>query len=161
MPAPDFVIRDMAASDTEPVVDLIWELNRYENALSSDRATDRDSARACLAANERRVAPEGRHLVAERAGRVVGYACCGLVEGEPFIRTDLRLYGYVFELVVAPDCRGAGIGGALLAACETHIRSKGVKSIGIGVLAANRGAIRLYERMGFAPHVIEKVKWLG
>ena len=41
MAATDIAIRDMEDGDREAVIDLIWQLNRFEDAISHDRAPQR------------------------------------------------------------------------------------------------------------------------
>lgn len=102
----------------------------------------------------------GAQYVADQAGKVVGYVCCAITEGGPFIREDVRTYGYVTTLVVAPDARRAGIGEALMRAAEDFTRGQGLRSFAVGHVAGNEGAARLYARLGLKTHAIERVKWL-
>lgn len=69
-------------------------------------------------------------------------------------------YGLVYDLVVAGEFRGRGIGRQLLEAAETYARAKGVKWLRIGVLASNHSAAGLYDSMGFKPLYIEREKAL-
>lgn len=157
----DYLIRDMELADRDAVTDLIWELNRFESRISHDRITSREGAIECLASNQRKVRDGGGcHFIAEAGDTVVAYACCGVVHGEPYLRPEFRRYGYVYELVVSESWRGKGIGEALLRTCEDYFRSMNLKSAGIGVLADNMGAARLYERLGYRAHAVERVKWL-
>jgi ribosomal protein S18 acetylase RimI-like enzyme len=155
------IIRDMDDADREAVIDLIWQLNRFEAKLSHDRATDRVAAVACLKVNDAKIREHGgRHLVALRDGVVAAYACGGVVEGDPYIKPEWRRYGYIFELVVAEGQRGSGLGSALVCELEYYFQSMELKSIGIGVLARNVRAAELYDRLGYKPHAVERVKWL-
>jgi len=52
---------------------------------------------------------------------------------------------------VAPEARGAGLGGALVAAVVDWARAGGYRRVRLDVADANEPAIRLYARMGFAP----------
>jgi GNAT superfamily N-acetyltransferase len=49
------------------------------------------------------------------------------------------------------ECRGAGIGSALLDAVDTEFARLGVDDQVIGVLPGNVDAARVYERRGFRP----------
>jgi GNAT superfamily N-acetyltransferase len=51
--------------------------------------------------------------------------------------------------VVAPDWRGRGIAGLLLAEAERHGRALGLAQMTIGVLAVNEAARRAYAKAGF------------
>jgi len=102
----------------------------------------------------------GRVFVAEEDGAVVGFACVwGLVpQQEP--DDPPAPYAYVSDLVVLPPWRGRGIGRALIAHAEVYARAQGVGWLDIGVMAENRSARRLYERLGFAPIHVEMRKKL-
>lgn len=157
----DITIRDMEPADREAVIALMRELNRFENAISGDRVTDRRGATACLADDQQKVGEHGGVMaVAERDGAVIGYVCCAITIGPPFLSEAARTYAYVHTLVVAAPARGAGAGEQLLAHAEAFARGQGVRAIAIGHLAGNEGASRLYGRLGFAPHAIERLKRL-
>ena len=59
--------------------------------------------------------------------------------------------GEIESLSVAPEHRGAGIGGRLLDVLEAALREGGVEDVVIGALPGNDGAVRLYERRGYTP----------
>jgi GNAT superfamily N-acetyltransferase len=156
-----FTTRDMEPADREAVIGLMLALNRFEDAISGDRVTDRRGAVACLADDQEKLrAGGGLQLVAVQGDAVAGYMCCAVTLGQPYIREDVRTYVYVHTLVVSEAARGAGVGAALMGEAESFARGQGVRSIAVGHLAGNLGAGRLYERLGFQPHAVERVKWL-
>ncbi|MDE2840705.1 MAG: GNAT family N-acetyltransferase, partial [Chloroflexota bacterium] len=55
----------------------------------------------------------------------------------------------VDSLAVAESCRGMGVGTALLQQAEERARAMGKRTMSLGVIAENDGAIRLYERQGY------------
>jgi ribosomal protein S18 acetylase RimI-like enzyme len=57
--------------------------------------------------------------------------------------------GHVTQLCVAPEQRNAGLGGDLLRQSLRAFAEHGCRSASLTVTAANEGALRLYERMGF------------
>ena len=57
--------------------------------------------------------------------------------------------GFVYDIEVAEEHRGAGHGRALLAAGEDVLRAHGVEHLELNVFAANPTAIRLYETSGY------------
>lgn len=59
---------------------------------------------------------------------------------------EARLY----SLAVGAHTRGAGLGGAVLAAAEADARARGCISIRLEVRTDNAAAIALYERRGYA-----------
>jgi GNAT superfamily N-acetyltransferase len=67
---------------------------------------------------------------------------------------------YVRALAVEPDHRSTGIGTALLGALEEAARAAGSRRLALDVAAKNRGARRLYERVGMAAET-ESPRWFG
>lgn len=61
---------------------------------------------------------------------------------------DDRLY--VMSLSIAPSHRGRGIGTALLERVAAEGGRSGIRAVALDVDADNEGAIRFYERVGFA-----------
>lgn len=59
-------------------------------------------------------------------------------------------YGYVVTIDVASEFRRAGIGRQLLEQAEQKVRAAGVARVGLHVAVDNAGAIRFYERQGYA-----------
>lgn len=57
---------------------------------------------------------------------------------------------YVNIVAVLPDDRGEGIGAALMAHAEAEARRTGCPGLALIVAATNTGALRLYQRLGFA-----------
>ena len=57
---------------------------------------------------------------------------------------------HVAELFVAESVRGQGIGTRLLAEAEQYARTLGRQFITLDVVDTNVGALRLYQRLGFA-----------
>lgn len=154
-------IREMTEADRDSVIDLLWQLNRHEHAIVSNRATSHEAAVASFESAVRRIAENGGiHLVAERDSRVIGYCASAIDLAPPYIREEDRRHVWVAELVVAEGARRQGVGEALLNAAEGFTRSQGLRHMLIGVLAGNDGADRLYERMGYRHYSTERLKTL-
>lgn len=87
------------------------------------------------------------YLVAERAGRVVGYSYASTYRPRPAYRFTVEDSVYVAE-----GCGGRGVGtallGALIARCERGPWRQMLAVIGD---SGNEGSIALHRRMGFAP----------
>jgi ribosomal protein S18 acetylase RimI-like enzyme len=96
-----------------------------------------------------RSASDGRLLVAEGAKGVVGYALLDFVTADDEMDELPHSYANITDLAVIASERGKGAGTALLAACESIARGKGVDSLRLGVLAGNHRAKALYLRDGF------------
>lgn len=60
------------------------------------------------------------------------------------------LDAFVTELWVSPECRGRGVGEALLEAAEQHARASDVHALHLMVRPENEGARRLYAKQGYA-----------
>ena len=56
---------------------------------------------------------------------------------------------HIDVLAVVPSSQGMGIGTALMLKAEEKAESTGKRTMSLGVIAENEGAIRLYERLGY------------
>ena len=54
-------------------------------------------------------------------------------------------------LSVAPEARGTGIGAHLIGLARDEVEQHGYEGLSLVAVAANRDALRFYEREGFAP----------
>ena len=81
----------------------------------------------------------GCALVWRHRGRVIGTAI-GAWDG---------LRGWIYHLAVSGDCRGEGVGSALLEAAEERLRARGVAQINLMVYESNADAEALYVRRGY------------
>lgn len=91
--------------------------------------------------------PRAFVLVAEREGHAVGAAVVAVGGGYDGWESGAAV-GEIKDLVVAPGERGQGVGSALLERVEGELREAGFEAYRLNVLAANKDAIRLYERRG-------------
>jgi ribosomal protein S18 acetylase RimI-like enzyme len=90
-------------------------------------------------------------LVAVREGRGDdGYAVVRVHDGSPTFALGEPV-GDLESLAVADGARGQGVGSLLIAAARERLSAAGVGYWTVSVLDANPGALRLYEREGFAP----------
>jgi ribosomal protein S18 acetylase RimI-like enzyme len=71
--------------------------------------------------------------------------CCGTVQGA----CDRSGYGAIQNLGVLPAHRGQGLGAALILQALAGFHQHGLSRAYLEVTAENRGAIRLYQRLGF------------
>lgn len=84
-------------------------------------------------------------LLALEGGRLVGALTC---EREP--RRKVQHIAHLVGMMVATDCRGRGIGQALLAAALQRLQATpGLGQVTLSVTSGNTAAIRLYESQGF------------
>lgn len=69
---------------------------------------------------------------------------CGCIQGVRGRRT-----GMIQNLAVVPECRGVGVGRALLQAALRGFRAVGLTAAQLEVCARNEPAVRLYQSAGF------------
>ncbi|MBW3547833.1 MAG: GNAT family N-acetyltransferase [Actinobacteria bacterium] len=102
-------------------------------------------------------------LVAALADLVVGdvYLSCE-PPGEPELGRHLPGVPSLVHLEVTPDLRRRGIGTRLVQRAEAEAMRRGAGRVLLGVEGANRGARRLYERLGYVEweHGIVPTCWM-
>ncbi|MGW2053329.1 N-acetyltransferase family protein [Streptomyces sp. NPDC001840] len=144
-------IREMTVDDCEAVATVRvrgWQ-HAYRGlipqAYLDTMSVEEDAARR----REYLTKGDGRvvDLVAERAGHVVGWGCCGPSRDEDVPDRTAELYA----LYVLPERIGTGVGSALIDALTARAEAAGASSLLLWVLAANDRARRFYTRTGFAP----------
>ncbi len=91
--------------------------------------------------------PDVTYLVAEAAGRIIGFA--KLVVGSREDGIDAARPAELNQLYVDSDQKGRGVGRALLDACVEWAREAGCDVLWLGVWERNPKAIGFYERVGF------------
>lgn len=143
--------------DKSAILDFIVALQRYESSLEPNHLIDHVKAAEYF---DWLLERTGAIFVAEHAGRPVGWAVVYEEQTEAFVRADERLFAYLAELYVAEDGRGAGVGTALIAACEGWAVENGYASMRIDLLSRNEGAARAYAKAGYLPYCQEVKKRL-
>lgn len=157
------LIRPYELQDEPEVVMLAQELQHHEAGIYDRMAPPREIGSwyvTRILRNSR--GSGGELLVAERHGRVIGYATVLLGQSsESAMDEVLYTFAYVGDLVVAEAARGQGIGKALLAECERLARAAGEKWLRVTVLSGNARAVSLYRRFGFDSQFIDMEKPLS
>jgi ribosomal protein S18 acetylase RimI-like enzyme len=97
---------------------------------------------------EELAAPGACVLLAERHGRLVGYAIVRTSPGLGFWRSQPEV-GELETLVVDVDARGRGVGSALLDRARRELQELGMTELVVRVVAANEEAVAFYRRHGF------------
>lgn len=97
-------------------------------------------------------------LVAVRGEKVIGYAYAG-VEGKDYMALRDEA-GALYDIVVAPESRGMGVGGKLLNAVIDAFASRKVPRIVLMTAERNDGAQRLFAKVGFRRTMIEMTREL-
>ena len=101
-------------------------------------------------------APNVIVLVAEQSGEVLGYSYAG-VEGYDYM--SLRgPAGILYDIVVDPDHRGAGVGRMLLEATLAALAALGAPRVVLSTAERNEPAQRLFARTGFRRTMIEMTR---
>jgi ribosomal protein S18 acetylase RimI-like enzyme len=86
-------------------------------------------------------APASWLAVAPASGRLCGLCLASLVAPD---------VGHITQVCVAPAARGRGLGYELLRRSLVALAEAGMRKVTLTVTSANRSAVELYERMGFA-----------
>lgn len=147
--------------DRETLQRFILGSNTYEAQWEADRRLDTAVGVDYLPELiERAAAKQGRLLVAEEDGVVIGWAMCHVDGHETFVKPEDRPFGYVAELFVEERARGKHVGRRLLNACEDHFRALGLKSVLIGALSPNVRAVNAYRAAGYTDYAINLRKLL-
>jgi GNAT superfamily N-acetyltransferase len=102
----------------------------------------------------------GRLFIAERDGRVVGYAMLTITDAPATWDVGSRA-AEVETMSVLEVERSSGVGAALMDAALDAVAAEGVRAIGVGVVHSNVGGIRFYERAGFRPFYVELLRLAG
>jgi ribosomal-protein-alanine N-acetyltransferase len=63
---------------------------------------------------------------------------------------------HINNLAVRPECRGAGVGRALLESVFRHAVALGARRATLEVRRSNAAAVKLYERLGFSVAAIRR-----
>lgn len=135
-------IRPAGPGDAAVLLGLIRALAEYERMLDEVVAEEQDIARAL--AGE---APAVRALIAEAAGKPVGFALYFFNFSTFLGRQGL----YLEDLFVLPERRGERIGRRLMEALAREARAMGAQRMDWAVLEWNEPAIGFYRRLGAAP----------
>ena len=136
------IIRPATAGDVPAILRLIRALAEYEKLLHEAVATEDDLRQTLFGPK-----PGAEVLLAEQGGRPVGMALFF-----PNYSTFLGKPGiYLEDLFVEPDCRGQGIGKALLQAVARLAVRRGCGRFEWSVLDWNQPAIDFYRSLGARP----------
>lgn len=88
--------------------------------------------------------PDVTTFVAEHRGRVLGYAAAQIKHEKPPPEVGILSYN-----AVDPDCRGQGIGTALIKHVISYLKGRGARVLVVWTLESDEPACHIYERLGF------------
>lgn len=142
-----FTVRPMRAAEWPVYRQLrLQALRDAPDAFGSTYAAEGVGADAHWAARLRVVESSGRDLalVAETAHGPCGLVWCKVSADDPTVAN-------LYQMWVAPEARGHGVGRALLAEALDWAAAAGVRHVHLGVTVGDSPARRLYVSMGFRP----------
>tara|TARA_R110002110_G_scaffold84618_4_gene219869 strand:- start:3901 stop:4383 length:483 start_codon:yes stop_codon:yes gene_type:complete len=148
--AQDVTIRPACAKDRAVLIRLMGDLNDFEAAIEDNRA-DASAAESHLDWVDGQIAQLGGvTLVAELEGAVAGFLSYTFEEDPgTFVKPDYRRHALIWDISVAAEARGRGVGQSLLAAAERDVKAAGIAEIRLYVLESNTRARGIYEQAGF------------
>jgi phosphinothricin acetyltransferase len=134
-------LRDAGEADLPAIRDIYNHAVEHTTAIWNETLVDLDNRREWLRARRAKGFPV---IVAEKDGKVAGYASYG----------DWRAFdGYrhtvEHSVYVEKDCRGLGIGEALMRELIARAEKAGIHVMIAGIEAQNIPSIRLHEKLGF------------
>lgn len=135
------LIRDATEADLAAIRDIYNDAVEHTTAIWNEQLIDVENRRVWL---ELRRAKGFPVLVAERGGKVAGYASYGDWRAFDGYRHTVEHSVYVHK-----DARGAGIGKALMEALIGRAREGRVHVMIAAIEAGNAASIRLHETLGF------------
>jgi L-amino acid N-acyltransferase len=134
-------IRDCREDDLPELLAIYNDVLRTSTAIYRDEDATIDERRTWW---QGRVAKGQPLLVASSGSAIVGFASYGDFRAWPGYRFSVEHSVYVRN-----DCRGGGIGAALMTPLIDHARAAGKHVMIAGVDADNAGSLRFHERLGF------------
>jgi GNAT superfamily N-acetyltransferase len=135
----DLLVRAATVDDVDLLHRFSVDLSTYEDEPNAVQATPQSLARDGFGEN-----PQFAALIAERAGKPVGFA---LYTFNYSVWTSARGI-FVEDIWVVPEERRAGVARALIRALAQECAAKGFRRIDLNVLDWNP-ARGFYERIGF------------
>jgi ribosomal protein S18 acetylase RimI-like enzyme len=92
-----------------------------------------------------------RVLIAEDHGQAIGHIVGYLRNAYPVFEPER--YGYVTDIVVAPEARRQGVAQALFQTLRAWFREQGVRHIELQAARNNRAAQAFWHAMGFTGYI--------
>ncbi|MEM2146283.1 MAG: GNAT family N-acetyltransferase [Candidatus Jordarchaeaceae archaeon] len=104
---------------------------------------------------------EGRGflIIAEWDDEIIGFTFATISRMFPLDVTE-HAVGTINDVYVLPEFRGRGVGKRMVAECLEKFKARGVKNVRLSVLAENKAAIKLYEKLNFKIRSYEMFKKL-
>ena len=131
-----------------PMLLLLWEQMRKENAAVDPRLAAHPRAKEHMAANLQRWIQDPEHLVivAEEGKRLlIGFAAAGRLPGIDGALPE----GEISDLFVLGARRRRGIARRLVGRIEDQLEEKGVRNMRLQASAQNNGSRAFWEAIGY------------
>jgi GNAT superfamily N-acetyltransferase len=103
--------------------------------------------------------PDAQVLVAELDSQTIGSGYARIDMSDVYLKH--REHAYLGFMYVVPEHRGKGVNRRIVEELEAWSRSRGVTEMRLEVYAENAGAIRAYEKSGYAKLLLEMRKRLN
>ena len=145
--------RDATRKDLKAVTDLWTELAEYHSELSDYFELAWDSRirwSRYLAAKFKEIST--KLVVAEEDGKLVGFMLCLLSPNTPVYAE--RKIGVISDVYVLPERRKRGVTRLMFDHAVKWFKKNKVRSIQLGVAAANPEAIAVWRKIGFEPFIM-------
>ena len=144
-------IRELTGEDARAYQELrLFALQESPTAFAS--SYDEEASRS-LDMIKKRLEDDVAHTYGafNQEGELIGMAT---LYPEQHLKNDHK--AFLFGMYVSPECRGHGIGKALLENVISQARALGLRQINLSVNNANEAPVRLYESFGFERFGLEK-----
>lgn len=153
MPATPLLIRPSTEDDIGAIADIYaWNVLNGTGTFEIDPPSAADIAARRADVLAKRLP----WLVAERDGRVLGYAYANVFRPRPAYRFSVE-----DSIYLAPDAKGQGVGKLLLAELISQCEAQGARQM-LAVIgdSANAGSIGVHRTLGFTPAgVLKATGW--
>jgi L-amino acid N-acyltransferase YncA len=146
-------VRDATKGDLRAVTNLWVELAEHHSELSDNFALAWDSRlrwSRYLSSKFKEIST--KLVVAEEQGEIVGFMLCLLSPNAPVYAE--RKIGVISDAYVIPERRKKGVTKLMFDHAVKWFRKNKVRSIQLGVAAANPEAIAVWDRLGFEPYMM-------
>jgi GNAT superfamily N-acetyltransferase len=141
-------VRKATAADIDGLVASITGLFAVDSVRDRLRNPDWPQAHAAGDESENIANPDRLVLLAERDGSVIGHLT-GAFYGPSAMWTAPR--AHLISMHVIGAWRGQRVGAQLVEDFKSWAKEKGAVQLRVTAYTANTGAIRFYQRHGFAP----------
>ncbi len=158
----EWTVRRCREEDLEGVSALAAKLVRFHHELHPARFLSggervREGYRWWLA---KELAKEEAVIIVASRGDVIGGYAYGRFEERDWMRL-LDAHGKLHDVWVEPELRGSGVAEQLVRACIAELEAKGAARVLLDTAFSNARARRFFEKLGFAPSMLEMMRPRG